>query len=223
MNDKKISFIICSNSEMYLAECMEYIARLSVPVGYEIEVLGITDAICMTGGYNEGRLASDAKYKIYMHQDVFIVYKYFLHSLLEIFHSDAAIGMIGMVGAPKMQKDGVMWNDYRRGNLHGCFTDKQKQEEYFYHLEDGLHQVQAIDGLLMATSVDLPWREDVFDGWDFYDVSQSFEMQRHGYQVVVPEQQNAWCVHDDGILNMRSYNKYRQICLQEYAEFFDRE
>lgn len=219
MNKKKFCFIICTNKTDYFEECLAYLNRLHVPEGYEVEVLGITEAKSMTAGYNEGMQASDAAYKIYMHQDVFIVYRDFLQSLLTIFESDENIGAVGMVGAPKMPADGVMWHNYRNGNLYGVFPATMPYEEYQYKLEDGLHTVQAVDGLLIATSKDVPWREDVFDGWDFYDVSQSFEMQKNGYKVVVPEQKNPWCVHDDGILNLRMYDKYRRICMKEYAEF----
>ena len=63
---------------------LRYIQKLIVPEGYEIELLEIRDAGSMTEGYNEGLHTSNAKYKIYMHQDVFIVYPYFLFSILEI-------------------------------------------------------------------------------------------------------------------------------------------
>ena len=46
--------------------------------------------------------------------------------------------------------------------------------------------VEAIDGLIMITQYDIPWREDLFQKWDFYDVSQSMEFIRHGYKVAVP-------------------------------------
>lgn len=220
MNERKFCFIVCTNQENYFEECTAYLSKLYVPEGYEVELLGITDARSMTAGYNEGMEASDAAYKIYLHQDVFIVYPYFLQSLLTIFESDEKIGMIGMVGTEKMSPDGVMWNGYRRGNLYGVFPVQMSYEEYRYRLSDGLHQVQAVDGLLIATHKDLAWREELMDAWDFYDVSQSLEMLRNGYKVVVPEQKNPWCVHDDGILNLRMYNKYRKICRQEYREFF---
>ena len=77
--------------------------------------------------------------------------------------------------------------------------------------------VEAVDGLLMVTKEDLPWREDLFDGWDFYDVSQSFEFRKKGYRVVVPEQKKPWCAHDDGTMNLWSYDGYRKIFLTEYA------
>ena len=77
-NDRKICFIICSNNQQYLEECLLYLSLLKVPKGYETEVLAIQDASSMTAGYNEGMKASDAKYKVYLHQDTFITEKTFL-------------------------------------------------------------------------------------------------------------------------------------------------
>ena len=54
-------------------------------------------------------------------------------------------------------------------------------------------------------------------------MEKSFEMIRAGYKVVVPEQKLPWCLHDDGMLNLKNHDKYRRKCLQEYPEFFDKE
>ena len=123
-----------------------------------------------------------------------------------------------MVGTAQLSLSGIMW----RGSSYagGVYipSDTLYQEEIFD--ENGkLMKAEAIDGFLMATCVDIPWREDLFDGFDFYDISQSFEFRRHGYDIAVPDQEYAWCVHDDGkILNLLYYNHYRKIFLQNYAE-----
>lgn len=114
MNEYKFQFIICSNNEDFLEECITYISLLEVPKGYSVDVISILEAVSMTAGYNEGMGASDAKYKIYLHQDVFIIYRKFLYALLDIFESDPQIGMIGMVGSPKMPSCGIMWYGARK-------------------------------------------------------------------------------------------------------------
>lgn len=225
MNDKKFCFIICTNSQLFYEECVRYMEYLIIPEGYEVDIISVTEAQSMTKGYNKGMQASDAKYKIYMHQDVFILYPYFLQSVLDIFSSDEKIGMIGMVGAEKMAADGVLWHAWRRGDLYeGKIEERYEKltyDSYQYSLSDGLWSVEAVDGLILITSKDVKWREDLFDGWDYYDISQSFEMIRAGYRVVVPEQILPWCLHDDGVLNLRNHDKYRRICLKEYPEFFE--
>lgn len=218
MRENKIAFIICTNDEYYLDACKSYIRKLKVPEGYEIDIVEIRGAGSMAAGYNEGRRRTDAKYKVYLHQDVFIVYPLFIQSLLDIFSSDEKIGMVGMVGTPQMPPGGVMWYGEREGQLYTLNECAEEYAEYVYKTEDGLHNVQAVDGLLMATCKDVPWREDLFDGWDFYDVSQSFEYLRAGHLVVVPEQRSPWVMHFCGQLNLKNYNRYRKIMLEEYRD-----
>lgn len=94
MNDKKICFIICYNDDKYINECLYYINRLFIPDGYTIDVLMVKDAYSMTSGYNAAMNETDAKYKIYMHQDVFIVNINLLEDILKIFE-DKNVGMLG--------------------------------------------------------------------------------------------------------------------------------
>lgn len=168
MNDKKFCFIMCSNNKQYEYESMLYINDLKTPDGYIVDHIIIHDAISMTSGYNKAMKSSDAKYKIYLHQDVFILNKNFLFDLLYYF-SDKSTGMIGMAGSPKFPKNCTMWYGYRIGifysnNIYSsCYNELQKVTVPT--------NVEAIDGFLMATQYDLSWREDLFNGWDFYDVS----------------------------------------------------
>ena len=70
----------------------------------------------MTSGYNEAMNASDAKYKVYLHQDVLIRNRKLLYDILDIF-SEKNIGMIGTVGTAELSNDGVMWNGSRCGSF----------------------------------------------------------------------------------------------------------
>lgn len=219
MDDHKFCFILCTNNDLKLNECINYLKLLHVPEGYSTDIITVTDAKSMCSGYEEAMKSSDAKYKIYMHQDVYIVNRFFLDNILYIFNTDEKIGMIGIVGAPRMPYTGVMWQTFRVGAITPDFSkfNKSTVNSLFPSTDDKLYDVEAIDGLLMATSNDVDWREDLFDGFDFYDVSQSFEMRRHGYSVVVPVMTQPMVFHEDGvILNFSNYNKYRDILLSEY-------
>ena len=220
INPQKICIIMCVNNPLYLEECFLYLNRLIIPDGFEVDILTISDAKSMTSGYNEGLNASDAKYKIYMHQDVFITDIYFLQELIDIFSLDASIGMVGIVGAYQMASSGIMWQAPREYSLYShknlnislCF-------QYTKPTFENLSKVEVVDGLLIATQYDLPWREDLFTGWDFYDASQSMEFKRAGYSIVVPVFNKPLCVHDDGlILNLSNYDDYRKIFLAEYKK-----
>lgn len=214
MDGHKIAFIICVNDGLYERECVSYIERLKLPEGFVRDIVLVKEAASITSGYNGAMQESDAKYKVYLHQDVFIVYPNFIKEILKIFENPE-IGMIGMVGAPSLGETAVMWHEERVGKLY-TNPITVAQEAVCGEVEGPYCQVEAIDGFLMATQYDVPWREDLFKKWDFYDVSQSLEFQKRGYQVVVPNMEKAWCIHDDGIWNLSNYYGEREIFLKEY-------
>lgn len=214
MDSKKICFILCTNDSQYEAEAAYFIKRLNIPDGYNIDILSVWDAKSMASGYNEGMYSSDAKYKVYLHQDTMIIEKNFIPKILHIF-DNSTIGMIGMVGSVSLPDDYVMWHGDRIGRLYCC--NVTHMDDWIVGEVNGQYQeVQAIDGFLMATQYDLPWREDVFDKWDFYDVSQSFEFRNAGYKVAVPNMSNPWCIHDAGFMNLTNYYEERDKLIKTY-------
>ena len=72
MNPCQIAFIICSNDKQETDECIFYLKNLKIPEGYSVEIIPIYRAISMAEGYNIGMKKTDAKYKVYLHQDTFI-------------------------------------------------------------------------------------------------------------------------------------------------------
>ena len=124
--------------------------------------------------------------------------------------------MIGLVGSPKLPKTCIMWFGWRVG----CFISNNIFHTTYSTLENITKpvNVEAIDGFIMITQYDIPWRYDIFNKWDFYDISQSFEFRKHGYQVIVPPVKSSWCFHDDGNMNLTHYYKIREIFKKEYAD-----
>ncbi len=218
MHNQKISFIICTNHEKYFTECKRYIDALKIPAGYSTEVVPITNAPSMTAGYNQGMRQSDAKYKVYLHQDVFLLNQNFIADTLSVFASHDNIGMLGLVGTKRLPDNGCMWTTpMRTGALRSCVLNTV--DDYFdlpVSRAKGYAPVQAVDGLLIMTRYDIPWREDLDLGWDFYDVSQSLEYSEAGYRIVVPYQETPWALHDNGFLHLGGYHQSRKIFLEEY-------
>ncbi len=223
MNNKSICFVLCTDNDTCLEECMSYINRLYVPEGIMIDVLSVNEASSMLAGYHEAYDNTDAGYLVFMHHDVFILNRYFIYDILEIFSSDDDIGMIGMVGAPRLPEDYIMWNDRRVGNQY-IKGDPVDNSDYRYSISnEGYEDVTVVDGFLMVykrrEDKNLVFREDIFDGWDFYDVSLSLEVLKEGRRIVVPWQEKAWCLHDDlGLQSMFGYDGYRKKAIEVYAD-----
>lgn len=220
MNENKICFISCVNDHQLYKESLYYINQLEIPEGFEIECICVEDAISMTQGYNKAMKESDAKYKVYLHQDVYIINKSFIRDVLDVFNSNDEIGMLGMAGAKTIPTNGVwLESTHKYGEVYENHTGKMELLQ-FNEVTNNYEEVKVIDGLIMITQYDISWREDVFDGWHFYDVSQSVEFTFKGYKIVIPKQEEIWCIHDCGILNVKNgYEHYRSIFLEEYSKF----
>lgn len=218
MDCNKICFIICTNNETYLEECIYYLNALKVPKGLDIDVLTIKEADSICSGYNYAMANSDALYKVYLHQDVFIINENFITNIMNIFKADEEIGMIGLLGTDTLPEDTVMWhNSERVGKLYSSNNACMVLDEYEEVLGP-YKEVKALDGMLMVTKVDIPWREDIFTGWHYYDVAQSFEFIRAGYKVVVPRQETPWTIHDYGNeYDEKEFIKEQKLFIENYS------
>lgn len=213
MNLHQIAFILCVNNIREAEECLYYIKRLEVPDGYEIDILTIQEAESMAGAYNAAMHASDAKYKVYLHQDTFIINTRFLYEILGVFESDSEIGILGCIGRRKMPLDGFAVDGWNTGKVYDNLDS-------VLGFECGICEVEALDGLMLATQYDIQWREDIFQGWDYYDISQCYEFHRKGLKVVVPEQGEYWCYHDNGYSRLKDYDKWRKKFVEEYQDIY---
>lgn len=217
MNEKEIAFIICVNDENEFKEALNYIDALNVPEGYHTDVIAVREAPSMAAGYNAAMQSSNAKYKIYIHQDVFLIYKDLLKDLIFLFRSDEQIGMAGVLGCRALPGNAHVIARWDTGKVisngipnHTNGYEKIGEKQY--------SDVMALDGMFMATQYDIPWREDIFDGWDFYDISQSCEFIRAGKKVVVPWQREYWTMHDNRASNLKFYDLYRKKFIENYHD-----
>jgi glycosyltransferase involved in cell wall biosynthesis len=174
MLDKyKICFIYSANNEELLAESIQTVNSLYIPGGYTVETLIIRNATGLTKAYNVGMKHSNAKFKIYLHQDILILNRNLIRELVILFGKYPQLGLIG-VSSPKLIPPSAYWPDapvcfgkFLWGNLG-------EAELLSWNEVTGAYEsVQAVDGIIMMTQYDLPWREDIFPGWHFYDISHT--------------------------------------------------
>lgn len=203
LDEHSICFITNVNNELEYGGVKAALQELTVPAGYQVEMIGVRHAKSMTAGYQKAMEASRAKYKIYLHQDVFVINKNIISDLLSIFQADPHVGMIGLAGTVKLFHERPIWWKSSLQSLFGtCYTvlsDNKIVRNYYGEVPGGLGSyvhAAAVDGLFMATQYDLSWRTDLFQGWHFYDISQSREFINAGYKVVIPYQHEPWVIHD---------------------------
>lgn len=204
VDDNKICFIACVNDERLYEESVLYIRQLEIPAGMEAELIAVREAESMTAGYQAAMEASNARYKIYMHQDVFVLKRNIMAVLIDIFKKNKDIGLIGVVGAGELPQTRPIWweSAVRYGQVYNKLSIEEIQLYVFGEIDDVFAPAQAVDGIFMATQYDVPWRMDLFKNWHFYDISQSQEFIRYGYKVVIAKQQEPWLVHIAGRKNV---------------------
>lgn len=214
MQQKKIAIIICVNDEIYYEECLFYINRLRVPEGFELEVYPVRQASSIYQGYNQAMQQSYAGYKLYLHQDVFLIDSDVLIEMLKLFEAHPEAGMAGVLGADSISQDRRFYRSWNMGNVIGC----SEKKAFCNELDKTAGRAEALDGMFLMTSADLPWREDALSGWDFYDISQSLEFQKHGYELWIPAQRKPWCIHDCGYLNLTGYDSSLEAFVPVYEK-----
>ncbi len=218
-DERKIAFITCVNDEEWYSECLLYLRHLHLPAGFRAEYLPVRGAASMAAGYNEAMRRSDARYKVYLHQDTLLVNKEFPRDMLNIF-ADESIGLIGVIGCRSLPASGVWWDGLRCYGrvLHACEAESIVDTE-MKEPEGDYIEVEAADGLLLAAQYDVPWREDLFTGWHLYDASASKEFSRRGWKTVVPNQEKGfWCIHCPVEKPLsKDYKTYQAVFLGEYG------
>ena len=173
----KVCFITCVSDENLYQEAVLYLQHITVPEGIEIEFIPVYNARSMAGGYNQAIRMTNAKYKVYLHQDVLVIYKEYITVIINIFSKNSQVGMIGIMGCECLPASSIWWQG---DTLYGAVLHAPEPEYAVLsagaEIKSNFLSVEAVDGLLLATQYDLFWREDLFDGWHFYDISQSLDV-----------------------------------------------
>lgn len=217
LNPQKIAFILCVNDENEFGETALYIQHLHIPYGMEAEIIPIRGASSMCQGYEQGRQLTEARYKIYLHQDVLVIYKNLLEELLALFQNPQ-VGMVGIAGCEQLPDSGIWWDG---DGIHNFVA--HAIEDRPIGVAGGpvpCCEVQAADGVFLATQYDIPWRADLFKSWHFYDVSICQEYRHQGYKVMLPRQEEPWIIHKTRHTKIeREYYRQQEIFLQHYYPF----
>lgn len=200
LNERKMAVITCVNNDQLYDEAVLYLQHLKIPTGMSIELVGVRDARCMTEGYQKAMELTDARYKIYMHQDCFVINPMLFCAIMDIFLKDSSVGLLGLIGAKDLEWENPVWWHSREqyGAIVNRHADEQVCLDQYNTCDAEYEAMEALDGVFLATQYDLPWRTDLFRDWHFYDIAQSREFINAGYQIVLPRYTEPWLVHACG-------------------------
>lgn len=222
LDEKKICFILCMDDQGLAEESARYVHRLTVPEGYAVEILVGKAEGSVAAAYNDAMEKTDAKYKVYLRPGVFLIYAGFLERMLNIFTRHKKVGMLGLVGNRSLAEDGCPFSDgtWRRAGGYYAEEADGRKRRFFSRVVDRYEKMAVLDGLALMTQYDLPWREDLFLGRDFYDCAQSLEFQKAGFEVGLPRIEEPWCLYDGEPLESAEYERWRSLFEQEYGALY---
>ncbi len=213
----KICFIYCSNNEQLVLESLQTVSSLITPPGFTWEYRIMKNASCITQAYNDAINSTNAKYKVYLHQDIMILNKNFIRDMLSLFNKYPSLALMGVVGAKVLPPNGI-WVESNSGYGKFYWGNQNAMELYAWNeVLNELEPVQVVDGIIMMTQYDLPWRADLFRNWHFYDISQCLEFGKLGWLIGIPRQREPWCLHKLHIMSNIGYEAERQLFLREYG------
>lgn len=218
-DNNKICFIYCSNNDQILIQSLLALNTLHIPPGFTWEYRVLKNASCITQAYNDGINSTNAKYKVYLHQDIIIINKNFLFDILTLFTKYPALGMMGVVGSKTLLPTDYNWvnSSSPYGKLYWGPNINSLELLRWNEVTPDIELMQVVDGILMVTQYDLPWRADILRGWHFYDMAQCLEFARVGWAVGIPRQVEPWCWHLSHLMTGAGYDSERQIFLQHYG------
>ena len=139
-------------------ETLESLKTLEVPPQFSLDVLPVQGEDKFKA-YNFAMKESDAKYKIYLDENISILHKNVLSEIISVFESNKDIGAIGFSGAIQLSTHGVCFNSAKRCGKISIGANKKLQD--WGDDKRKFLEVEALDSFFIATQYDLTWREDL--------------------------------------------------------------
>lgn len=186
-----ICFIVNVLNSEDLNGLLDNLNLLHIPNGFECEVSLIENAKNKSCAFEEGRVNSNAKYKIYLDTNTRIRQLNFLYEYIDIFQKNSDVGVIDVAGNTVFPADTqYIFTSKRVGKIVVDNSTELRGEDF----SEPFKEVVTVDGWLMATQYDIPWCGDVYTGDGYIAASQSIEYKKQGYKCVVVNQQEPWVV-----------------------------
>ena len=173
-----VAFVIFYDEERYLEECMYYIGKIQMPLGMDVEIIGITEETDFTEGVREAEAASSAEYKIYMDQHTLIIHDLILYDLLTVFRENPEVDAVGILGGENSEDMNhgwvLLWNEKGLKEIN-----RQDRKEALW--------VKAVNPIFIAVR---------------YPAERDKEKGKLYTRAILPRQKVPWCIYDCGNTEM---------------------
>ena len=217
--EKKIAVIIRKSHAGRYEVCMETLKNVQWPQGYDVQAFTLDAAKPYAAQVNEILTETDAKYKVYINDEMCVVHPQVIEEMLAIFQ-DESIGMVGILGSQSLPVSGnLMDSPYKRGTVY------VPSEDDFSELRFGDATGEAADvrGLLpsfFATQRDVPW-DEAYEKQYYAVLDHCRAMEDAGVRVVVPLPENIWCACQMKSISFDADEVDRKKFLGKYHAYLD--
>ncbi|WP_039969615.1 glycosyltransferase [Selenomonas artemidis] len=192
MNEKGIAILVWKRNEEHYANCIEGLRNLQYPAGCEVQVYTLTEQDVFTKQCNSVLAETDAKYKIYLSDEMRIAAPTFVQDMLNIF-ADTSIGMIGFFGSAEMPLSAnIMDAPHKYGSVLMPVSGALEEMRFGEGTAEAVADVRAILPSLFVTQYDVPWDAN-YTGQYYAVQAQCRNFTRRGYRVVVPIVETPFC------------------------------
>ena len=217
--EKKVAFFVHKSDEALYSTCLESLQALHLPAGYEAELFTLTAGKPYAVQANKALALSDAKYKIYINDDMCLVQPRFFGELLAIF-KDAAVGMVGAWGSQSLPVDGnVLSSAYKRGAFYVPAEDGFS-EQRFGDATGKAADVRCILPSFFATQWDIAWDES-YEKQYYAVLAHCRAFEEEGRRIVVPLPKNIWCAYQVKDISFDGSEADRKKFFTRYHSYID--
>lgn len=202
MDNAKLLIVIAQFNKIYVDRLIESMKILDIPVGYEAEILVITDVVKKIDAYKRASLSSGSKYKIFIDERVVIKDKNFFNEILATFAQDEKIGAIGVIGSSIIPTDAKIRHNTRRiGEME--FADAKFVN---WSKDSNIAEVVTVEEYVLAINHDTAWDDFGLYSDEFLFTTQCIELKEKGYNSVINRKLGTYIKWEGN--NEREYNQH---------------
>ncbi len=216
--EKRIAVLLHKSRERRYEICMESLRNMNWPDGYEAELFVITQDRPYAVQVNEIMTAADAKYKIYINDDLCLVHPQMIEEMLNLFQDDS-IGMIGILGSTSLPVSGsVMDSPYKSGAVY--IPSEKDLSELRFHETSEAADVRFLLPSLFATQRDVPW-DEAYEKQYYAVLAYCRGMEESGVRIVVPHPQEIWCTYQEKSIAFDANEADRKTYFSRHHPYLD--
>jgi len=157
--------------------------------GWDFEIVQITDAKSLAEAYNRGVRRSTGDIVVFSHDDIEILSEHFAARLLAHFQTQDVLGVAGTSNLVGQSWISSGWPFMQGGVAYRHELGNGVAFSFAGYGPPRTDNAQAMDGLFFAAKrsvcESIPFDEETFDGFHFYDVDFSYRAHAAGFRCAV--------------------------------------